>query len=228
MVKTMRKTMRKIKFVYLVLFLSFFIFSCQEDDDEPNDNNVDLEIIIADTNSYFPMSEGSWWEYRSVLRGIEESYTTEYKGLVEIEGREYNELITKGLILSAFYRKEGSKLYRLLTKNELGSDEYLEMLYFDENAKLGDLWYSEEFSYQYSPARIKREVTEKLDSTSFGGKIYTDILHISQVFQYKPNPSGSWFDLTYTEEYYAKGIGYLGMKGDTGNEGISLLDYQIK
>jgi hypothetical protein len=220
--------MRKINFLFLTLFLSFFIFSCQEDDGEPNDNNVDLDIIIADTNSYFPMSEGSWWEYRSILTGFEEFYKITSGETIDIDGKQYFQLIVDLDSASVLYRYENGKLFRLLSPQETGASKSFEILYLDEDAEVGDIWYSEAFIANGQTFRFKREIAEKLESTLFADQEFNDVIHLVQTTQYKPNPNIDWFDTFYSDEYYARGIGYLGMKGDTGDEGLSLLDYEIK
>lgn len=208
----------------ILFFLTFSLFfsSCAEEE-EPNEPDEISQL----TSEYYPLTEGSWWEYESETF-FDDPYT--YRTMVSTEtkilnGNEYVKLeIDWEGAESHFYRCDESNCYENGNSSILGQN--YEWPFLKNDAPAGTTW-TFDYNYDGNPNQYFMTIEETGLSRTVKGIEYTDVIKVKRQHYYNNPFDGVWTEGSEDYSWYAKGIGKIESNDFLGLN-TYLLDYEIK
>lgn len=211
----------KKHFLYVVIIAVTTLMSCTKQDSNPTSGGD----IGDQSQSYFPLSAGSWWEYSSTVQGLPSTVRNEIEGQTVINGKTYFVMNTTGSSVKSNYRIEQNKLY-FIGKNGFGFDENTEFMMNDFGANVGDSLVFVGTNQQGIPSKAVFVIKAKGITKTFKGVTYKDVIAYDN-YSYFSFLVNDWTLYSTFTSYYAKGVGYIG--GEYGASGTyELSSYSIK
>lgn len=214
--------MKKSIFIF-ALVITVALGSCSKDDPVSTaDNNSDL------SQSYYPVKTGYWWEYNSSVKGYPPIYKLTI-GQQEVKnGKTYFTSTNTFSSVKSYFRVENNVFYNLGPNSQFGIEADKEYIAIDFNAAVGDsIVYTSINATTGSPQKYVILMKERgITYNASNGEIYKDVI-VVRINLYAQFFSSDWTLMTYTDNYYAKGIGMV--YGDLDIQGsLELKDYSFK
>jgi hypothetical protein len=188
------------------------------------------------SDSYQPLTTGTYWKYINVLSGMDpDSVTSRVTGqTTTINGRIYHDITSTSKTYSVQhgYYYSGNHIVTLRA-NTLIQGITIELQIVNDTTAAGHTWttrITDNGLLNDVPARLFGTVIEKGVTKIIGGKTFTDVIHTQAELQY--NIYGNGFETFTTYHFYvAKGVGLI--QTDTYAAGMeigkqSIVDYSIK
>lgn len=201
--------------VFLLLFCvvtALSLTGCSNDDQPtgPGVNNV--------VDSYYPVTKGTYWKYRTNTGG---SSTSVVSGDTIVDGQKYAVIVVEGSSSGerSLVREQDNNIY--IRNHEFGG---YEVLYVKTAASIGEQWNFTlmvnglENYYEYT--MVAKGITKTVN-----GREYKDVLQTHTVLYAVLN--GEKFPVSTAETFFAKGVGAISIKLANGQE-MNLVEYQIK
>lgn len=204
------------------LMLTVVVSSCTKNDPVAPGDTTDQ------TQSYYPLKVGYWWDYTSTVKGYPPTYRTTI-GPEEVKnGKTYMTSTSTNSTVKGYFRVENNKVYSLGPNPYFGVNDESEYLSMDYNKAIGD---SLEFNSINASSGIPQKYTiimkeKKSSFTTPTGVTYSDVL-VVRVNLYINYPSVGLMLMTYSDSYYAKGIGHVYTE-TPGLGNLELTDYSFK
>ncbi|MFN8360592.1 MAG: hypothetical protein U0264_11820 [Candidatus Kapaibacterium sp.] len=189
-------------------------------------------VAPGDTNdqsqSYSPMKVGYWWEYTSTMKGYPPTYRFTIGPEEMKNGKSYLTSTYSNSTSKGYFRIENNKIIALGPNITLGIEGEEEYVSIDFNKAIGEtIEYSRIDGITGYPLRNVLLMKEKRDTfTTPSGVTYKDIvvLRNSLYLQY---PTSGQRLMTYSESYFAKGIGQVYTTTQESGD-MDLKDYSFK
>lgn len=169
------------------------------------------------SDSYQPVSKGSYWKYNADVAGIPITQTTTMTGATQtINGKLYYTANTTTGTQSEntyYYHGEGKYTFRSTT---LINGITLEFTYLTDNMTVGQKWtvpVTDDGTVNSFPAQLVGEVMESGISKVVSGKTFTDVVHTKLLLQY--NITGAMETWQTYDFYTAKGVGLIQLDSST-------------
>lgn len=195
--------------------------SCKSNSTDPiSEGNVDQ------SQSYYPIQEGYWFEYTSDISSYP-SIVRYTMGQSEIKnGKTYNTMTSSvSNSTKSYFRLENNILYNL-GSNALNIDENTEYQYANFGLSVGDSTVILGTTTQGLPVRLVNITAKKGTTYTVGTTIYSDVIDIHTI-GYTKFGSDQWQIYTTYDNYYAKGIGWVAEVAPQFGK-IELKDYSFK
>nr|WP_294792792.1 hypothetical protein [uncultured Mucilaginibacter sp.] len=163
------------------------------------------------SDSYQPVTKGSYWKYNAISSGLTLTQTTTMTGATQtINGKLYytaNTTTGTQSENSYYYHGNGKYTFRSTT---LMNGITLEFTYLTDNMAVGQKWtapVTDDGTVNSFPAQLVGEVMERGISKVVSGKTFTDVVHTKLLLQY--NITGAMETWVTYEFYTAKGVGLI-------------------
>lgn len=183
------------------------------------------------SNTYQPVSKGTYWKYIYIFNGVTDSMTSTMTGnSIVINGRTNYEgisiLHSQPSVPVTGYLSNSGHIYI-----NLSEDPEVDLYYLNDTTAAGSGWtvpINPSGKLEDIPGQFVGKIIEKGISKTVGGKTFTNVIHSQVELQYDYG-TGFSTALTY-DNYCAKGVGLIEI--DSNGEGIAvtetLFDYSIK
>ena len=191
------------------------------------------DVEIDQSQSYFPMKVGYWWQYEYSFSAVPDTVKYFIAGTEVKNGKTYYDyaLSDAGNENSSLYcRYENNKMYAF-GANQYGLDTAKEYVFMDFNLAVGD---STVILGTYTPKGATESLPQKTviqriggitTFTARNGIVYKDVMVFRTSIYYQS--SSSWKLLTTYDDYYSKGVGWVYTYYEN-NVFIELQDYSFK
>lgn len=232
--------MRNI-FSVALLMGALFLFSCQKEvsfDDPTQTNNGNSGGTggtgNATRNSYFPLTNGSWWKYKDSLTGTT-SVGTASNVTKTINNILYSAIVTAmGTQTDTSWAASPQPNYYMTAKGVSPSGGTYDILfhYLNDTASVGYNWQYNAGNGNGFTALIKTTIVAKGLTMTVAGKTYNDVIQTRLDLSYDV---GTIMDFGSYNYYTAKGVGVIKVRTKLEMMGITmvetcsdLIDYNIK
>lgn len=184
------------------------------------------------SDSYQPVTKGTYWKFNGVISGITLTQTTTMTGATEtINGKLYytaNTVAGTQSENSYYYHGGGKYTFR---STSMVNGITLEFVYLIDDMTVGKKWtapVSDNGTVNSFPAQLVGEIMESGISKVVGGKTFTNVVHTKLLLQY--NITGAMETWTTYDFYVAKGVGWIQLDSSTfGLEtSTTISSYSIK
>jgi hypothetical protein len=221
----MKKTLQTLVTILTVAFIT----SCKLD--SPDFSGAQM---INSSESYQPVTKGSYWKYKTDFGGIQYTETiTMTGGTTTFGGRRFYDAggvsSVFGNAAGYFYVNDHTYITR---STSYVQDIAIDLTTLKDNVPVGTTWtasVTDNGMVEGYPAKMVGTIMEKNITKIVNGKTFTNVIHTSIDLQY--DLGGGFQSMTTYEMYYAKGVGYiLGEYQVMGLPfgGIQLIEYSIK
>lgn len=184
------------------------------------------------TETYQPVSNGSYWKYVSTGSITDEQTQTITGRTASFNSKNYYEMsqVSKTIDPSLGYFNTDNGLYKLRASTYI-SGVTIELTYLDANKAVGETWtapITDNGQVNGVPARVLGKIIEKGISRTVLGKSYSNVVHTQVDIQYN---MGGFDSYSSYDMYIAKGVGII----ETNNtifgqkfSDVKLVEYSIK
>ncbi len=209
-----------------IFTLAFFVVIAVLGSCKSNSTDPISEEKVDQSQSYYPIQEGYWFEYTSNIA----SYPSPVRytmGPSEIKnGKTYNTMTTTiSNSAKSYFRMENNILYNL-GANALNIDENTEYQFADFGLAVGDSMVILGVTSQGLPVRLVNITAKRGTTYTIGATTYSDVINIHTI-GYTKFGSDQWQTYTTYDNYYAKGIGWIAEVAPQFGK-IELNDYSFK
>ena len=228
--------MRKL-FLSLLSVSSVMLFSCQKEIDPAvlpnstgssgNNNNT--------SNSYFPLTAGTWTQYKDSATGRITKMTVTNRTTVR-NNRLYTVVLstTNSVTDSMLVAVIGPDYYHTFYGYSPNTNAPFDLTFYflNDTASVGRSWYYNAGQGNGITAYITTRIMEKGLSLTIQGKPYTNVIHTRMTLAY--DLGGIVVDFADYDYYLAKGIGMVRVRGKMDQLGVfietcsELTDYHIQ
>ena len=195
---------------------------------------LETDTIYSDLGEYGPFPIGSTWEYK-YREAIFDDVTYEVDSTIRFFTVQIKKdtLIDGMQFIGSHHTKDG--VYLRACYNRYTKETDIEK-YIDTNLNVDDTWETDWKPISLSPfaglyfQKNNFRIREKNKTMEVNGKIYTDVIHISEFRMHKFEKDINSSIASVFEMYYAKGIGLIYQYEPRFNWTVErfLIDYDIK
>lgn len=221
--------------------LCIFLFSCQKEIDPniitgPGTGGGNGGGTSNPSNSYQPLTAGTWWKYTDSASGNITTVTV--TNLTKtINSIVYNKIVntTNSQTDTTYYASPQPNYYMTARGQSpnTGAPYDLTFHYLNDTASIGRSWNDNAGQGNGFTATTQTTMMEKNITVTIAGKTYTNVIHTQMALSYDLGLGGPMDFGTY-DFYFAKGIGIIRIRANLGAFGFSipscsdLTDYHIQ
>lgn len=188
------------------------------------------------SDSYQPVTKGSYWKYRATAGSIIDTSTITMTGATAtFNGKTYyiaNSTSRTTGASTGYYHADNHQIS--LRATSLMAGITAEFYYLNDTMAVNHTWIStltDDGKVNGVPGRLVGKVIEKGVSKTVGGKAFANVIHTQLDLQYDYG-LGTGYMSTMTYDYYtAKGVGMIKVETSVGGVLIGstdIIDYAIK
>jgi hypothetical protein len=227
--------MTKLLTPLFLVALSVTLFSCQKEADFGALPGGDTGTGGNTTDSYQPLSTGTWWNYKDSASGTIQLLTV-LPITKLINSIRYNAVKGEvdGQIDTAYMASPRPNYY--ITQKGIsptsGASYDIVMNLLNDTASVGYNWKYNAGQGNGFTALMSATIMEKNISFTANGKTFPNVIHVQSVLSY--DIFGSVIDFATYDYYFAKGVGIVKLRTEISAFGFSqtsctdLVDYSIK
>jgi hypothetical protein len=185
------------------------------------------------SDSYQPVTKGSYWKYNADVAGVPLTQTTTMTGATEtINGKLYytaNTVTGPQSDNTYYYHGDGKYTFR---GTSLMNGITLEFVYLVDNIIVGQKWtapVTDDGTVNTFPAQLVGEIMEVGITKVVSGKTFTNVVHTKLQLQY--NTTGVMETWQTYEFYTAKGVGLIQLDSSSPfgfSSSTTISSYSIK
>jgi len=214
-------------FLILTIVVLFFA-ACKKSSVQPK------QIISSTANSYFPITAGSSWTYKTNYAGPTAPDTLAHTITMSadtsmINGKIYHNILTDDSPPAIYgYLYEDNHTYALRQVKKTG-DLALEYQFLIDTASAGYTWTTntnETGNFAGGPSRVINSIVETNISKTVRGTTFKNVIHTHTQLQFASTPSTPFYDAEYHDFYFAKGVGMI--EDDQGMPDVTLHEVQLQ
>ncbi|HEX6332733.1 MAG TPA: hypothetical protein VFZ78_00825, partial [Flavisolibacter sp.] len=198
--------------VFFLAFATMFLVSCQKEVDDA------LPVPGNTSDSYQPLSAGSWWKYKDSATGTF-STSTATNVTKNVGGIPYTVIVAGANADSTLQAQVGPDYYmRAIGYSPNTGAPYDILFHYLKEAPVGTNWSYTAGQGNGFTAFMETTILEKDITVTVAGKTYPNVYHTQMEFSY--DIMGSIMDAGTYDFYIAKGVGIIRVRARIGFFGV--------